>query len=204
MKIFLLVALAALFLFGCSKRQRIGELLDALPSKPKRPASDNFISYTIREGEHYCDQNFPKWIRGTEMAFAVRFNTSAVYTLPPGEQDDINKLWGFSEGSSNHYNSARFGWRWKDGQLQLLPYIYIAGELWRPAEWELPVLATAPFGENVLCSIRVAYDKYIFTVNGQSWSFPRGLRTSGYAGYQQYPYFGGDYPAPHLVTILIK
>lgn len=203
MKILILVALVALFLLGCAKKKAIADLLDPLPSKARRPDGDGFTPYTIRKGEFYCDQNFPDRVKGTEMAFTVRFDASCIYTLPEADQADINKLWGFSEGSSNHYNSARFGWRWYGGELQLVPYVYIAGELYRPPSWELPYYVI-PVGADVVCSIKVAYDHYLFSVDGSHFRLPRGPRTSGFVGYQLYPYFGGNHPAPHKVTIFIK
>jgi hypothetical protein len=45
----------------------------------------------------------------------------------PENQYDINKLWGFSEGINNQYNSARIGWSWNNDALRLYGYVYAKG-----------------------------------------------------------------------------
>jgi hypothetical protein len=65
-------------------------------------------------------------------------------------------------------------------------------------------ITSVSIGTDVICSIKLAGNTYLFTVNGVSISMPRGLTTTQASGYQQYPYFGGDETAPHLITILIK
>src|SRR5690606_41284654 len=54
-------------------------------------------------------------------------DSSCVYKNPhPENQDDINKLYGFSDCTSLHHaNSARFGWNWKDGALRIHAYCYV-------------------------------------------------------------------------------
>ena len=133
------------------------------------------------------------------MKFMVKFDNSAIYqTVDPANQYDINKLWGFSEGINNQYNSARIGWSWNNDALRLYGYVYANGAR------HYQEITSVTIGSEITCSIKVSGNTYVFTVNGVSINLPRGLSTSQANGYQQYPYFGGDEVAPHRITILIK
>ena len=70
-------------------------------------------NYTIKQGQHYCEQNYFKPVDLEELKFSVVFDSSAVYTsVDPVNQYDINKLYGFSDNGADHHQfSARFGWR---------------------------------------------------------------------------------------------
>lgn len=161
--------------------------------------TSQYLTYTIKQGAHFCDQDTIKSVTTSGMEFTVKFNNTAIYrTLDPENQYDINKLWGFSEGINNHYNSARIGWSWNNDSLRLYGYAYANGILYYQE------VTPVTIGKEVTCSIKLAGDTYRFTVNGVSISLPRGPSASQASGYQQYPYFGGDEVAPHLITILIK
>jgi hypothetical protein len=197
--------LAGIFFMSCTKEINCHdnnnktvseEEATAKAGTPKPPSYSNF---TIRQGQHYCDQNSLKSVRTSEMKFMVKFDNSAIYqTVIPENQYDINKLWGFSEGINNQYNSARIGWSWNNDALRLYGYVYANGV--RHYQEITPVA----IGSDITCSIKLAGSTYLFTVNGVSVSLPRGPSTAQASGYQQYPYFGGDETAPHLITIMIK
>src|SRR5690348_438301 len=105
-----MIVILATFLFtGCNKMAET--LVDkATPGS----SSGQFIKYTIRKGNQYCDGNNFKEIELNEMKFIVKFDSSAIYQTQLAEnQYDINKLYGFSDNNSDHHQySARFGWRW--------------------------------------------------------------------------------------------
>jgi len=82
--------------------------------------------------------------------------------------------------------------------LRLYGYVYVRGEL------TYQEITFVTIGADISCSIKLAADTYLFTVNGVAVSLPRGTSGSQVSGYQQYPYFGGNESAPHLITILIK
>lgn len=209
--------LAGVFLFtGCTKEidqhgdnktgleqtsvnnKKVTEENGSAKAGPPKPVTQ-YSTFTIRQGQHYCDQNSFKSIRTSEMKFMAKFDNSAIYqSVIPENQYDINKLWGFSEGINNATNSARIGWSWNDGALRLYAYVY-ANSI-RYSQEITPVT----IGAEITCSIKVVGSTYLFTVNGISVSLPRGLSTSQASGYQQYPYFGGNEVAPHLITIQIK
>lgn len=194
MKAPILLVVAALVLASCSK------MAEAIVDKATTTPTGQFIKYTIEKGNQYCNSNAFKVIETTEMKFAVKFDSTAIYeTASPENQYDINKLYGFSDNNSDHHQySARFGWRWSDKALRLFAYVYNAGNVVSKE------LTTIGIGEEINCSIKVAGTQYLFTVNGVTSELPRLAITEKAKGYQLYPYFGGDEVAPHQIAILIK
>ena len=180
-----------------------------LETSLRRPtASTSFIKYTIQQGAHSCDQSTLKSVSGTSMNFVAKFDSTAIYAAVITDYNhayDVNKLYGFSEGFNNQYNSARIGWRWLDGNLQLFAYVYAKGILLRdPISYDPPFIKSVEIGQEINCSIAISGGTYIFTVDGVTVTTPRGTTSGKYSGYQQYPYFGGTLTAPHLINIYIK
>lgn len=185
-----------IFFIGCTKNF---DQIDGAGVKGIETQPDQYSTFTIQKGAHYCDQNPVKSIATSEMKFMVKFDSSSIYqTELPENQYAVNKLWGFSEGTDNHYNSARIGWSWTDNALRLYGYAYVSGEL------HYQEITSVTIGTEISCNIKLAAETYLFTVNGVTLSLPRGTSSSHASGYQQYPYFGGNETAPHLITILIK
>jgi hypothetical protein len=180
----------------------------ASETSARRATTSTFTKYTIQEGAHYCDQNVLKSVSGTSMNFVAKFDSTAIYPAVITDYNhayDVNKLYGFSEGANNQYNSARIGWRWLDGQLQLFAYVYVKGTLLRdPISYDPPFIKSVQIGSEVNCSIVISGGTYIFTVDGVVVQTARGTTSGKYSGYQQYPYFGGTLTAPHLINIYIK
>ncbi|HEY5969547.1 MAG TPA: hypothetical protein VIU35_16315 [Chitinophagaceae bacterium] len=196
--------LVGLFYIGCTKEINCHDNSKSVTeeeatAKGGAPKPTSYTNFTIRQGQHYCDQNSLKSVRTSEMKFMAKFDNSAMYqTVIPENQYDINKLWGFSEGINNQYNSARIGWSWNNNALRLYGYVYAKGVR------HMQEITSVSIGADITCSIKLAVNTYLFTVNGISISMPRGLSTTQANGYQQYPYFGGNETAPHLITIMIK
>jgi len=183
---------------NCHDNRKSGVKEEAT-AKGSAPKSTTYTRFTIRKGQHYCDQNSLKSVKTAEMKFMVKFDNSAIYqTAIPENQYDINKLWGFTEGINNQYNSARIGWSWNQDALRLYGYVHANGVR------HYQEITTVAVGTDITCSIKLAGKTYLFTVNGVSIRLPRGLSTEQASGFQQYPYFGGDETAPHLITIMIK
>jgi hypothetical protein len=188
-----LFLVCALVFSGCQKD---------LPSSSKtvEVKSKEFVDYTIRKGDQYCDKNSFKGIETSEMKFVVKFDSTAIYqTNDPQNQYDINKLYGFSDNNAAHHLfSARVGWRWSDNALRLFGYVYNNGLV------DSKELCPVPIGSDVNCSIKTTRGSYIFTVDHKVDSLPRLSTTPVAKGYQLYPYFGGDETAPHEILIKIK
>jgi hypothetical protein len=159
----------------------------------------SFKVYRIPRGEHYCNESTFSNLSVSEVQFTVQFDSSAIYTTTdPLNQYDINKLWGFTEGTNNHLNSARIGWSFNENRLRLYGYAYADG-VRNSVE-----IAAIDINQPINCSIKVSDGLYLFTVNGIDKSLPRAVVGKFAVGFRQYPYFGGDEPAPHDVTIRIK
>ncbi|MCC9168312.1 hypothetical protein [Pontibacter harenae] len=161
--------------------------------------TDSSIVYTIKKGTHYSSHNNLKQVNTSFMQFEVTFDSSAVYTTTdPLNQGDLNKLYGFADCSSLHQmNSARFGWRWFENRLELHAYTYNNSS--RRSEFITSVEIEKPY----TYEIEVKDKEYVFRLDNQEVTLPRHCSGTA-AGYQLYPYFGGDEVAPHDITIRIK
>ncbi len=159
-----------------------------------------FRVYKIKEGKHSSSHVVCSF-SGDEMSFEAMFNETVVYeNLDPVNQEDINKLFGFSDCSSHHQNnSARFGWRWFNNEIQIFAYCYAENErAWRQ-------VGVVEMNESNNYRIVAEEQEYIFWLNEDSVQMKRG-KCDGNGGlkYKLYPYFGGDETAPHEVQIMIK
>jgi hypothetical protein len=184
-------------LIGCTKTLDTPGNKEVIKEVDTKPGQ--YSNFTIQQGAHHCDENPIKAITTSEMKFMVKFDSSAIYqTVLPENQYAINKLWGFSEGIDNHFHSARIGWSWTSDALRLYGYVYVNGE------FHYQEITSVMIGEEITCSIKPLENTYLFTVNSVFVSLPRGLSAAQVSGYQQYPYFGGNEVAPHLIRIQIK
>ena len=200
--------LVAAFVIGCAL-QSCQLLPDVLPVHPtdKEVLTPEIVNgpvkaltvYNIPQGAHYADGNPFKRVQTNTLRFAATFDSTAIYsTLDPANQGDINKLYGLSDcGSDHHTNSARFGWRWFEGKLELHAYVY-QNKVRRSV-----YVTDVALGEATVCEIKLEEGQYVFTAGGKAVSLPRGCDGAG-EGYQLYPYFGGDEAAPHPITIAIQ
>ncbi|MDB5272209.1 MAG: hypothetical protein JWO58_576 [Chitinophagaceae bacterium] len=189
------LSLGGIFLFGlhsgCSKKS------------DNTPAPDNSFNgkeYVIAQGAHESNDPFVLKTKNI-LVFKAKFDSSAIYTSVDSlNQTDTNKLYGLSDCNSYHEtNSARFGWRWVNGHLQIMAYCYINGV--RP---EPVVVDTVALNTVNSYSIAFQSDRYVFTVNDTSKvEVPKNCNYNGLR-YQLYPYFGGDEAAPHEVRIWIQ
>ena len=187
------LSLILLCFFSCTKSG-----VDVQPTLLNRETG--FTKYTIAQGQQFCNDNVFVAASYSELKFIAKFDSSAIYsTKDPGNQDDINKLYGFADNNTTHHKfSARFGWRWSNNALRLFGYIYNDG--FRDTK-ELGIVA---IGKENDCAIKVTSTAYQFNLNGKIYSLPRKSSTVKAAGYKLYPYFGGDEVAPHTINIFIK
>ncbi|MDB5247644.1 MAG: hypothetical protein JWQ40_2038 [Segetibacter sp.] len=200
MKKLIILSLIVLSLTSCEKK--IDALINRIVTKKHTAeiTSTEFVKYTIKQGEQFCDKSVHIPAAYDELSFIVKFDSSAIYqTLKSDNQQDINKLLGFSDNNKAHHEfSARFGWRWSKNALRLFAYNYNNSVV---SSKELGIVV---IGAQNNCSIKVDNDKYIFTLNGKTQTMPRASTTLKAEGYKLYPYFGGDEFAPHTIGIWIK
>lgn len=158
-----------------------------------------FDRYTINKGKHYATYK-AEMLQADFMTFQATFDESAEYVSSSEEnQHDINKLFGFADCNAHHHdNSARFGWRWLNGQIDILAYCYVDGE--RVVE---EIGQTMPNTTNNY-EIRLTDAHYIFTLDDKTIEIDRSKPCDIGAYYLLYPYFGGDDTAPHDISIYIR
>jgi hypothetical protein len=159
-----------------------------------------FTTWFIPAGQNYATgTTYPPFTR-RELKFIAVLDSSCIYTtVNPANQADINKLYGFSDNGTHHQtNSARFGWNWENGVMHLHAYCYVSGVRTHKE------LGTVSLNLPVECGIEVQPGRYIFTLNGQKDTIARTSTDTVADGYMLQPYFGGDEPAPHDITIKIK
>jgi len=174
-------------------------ILLGLFSSCKKEYANGFIKYTIKKGHHRSTSEMD-FLRTGNLVFKCKFDESAVYTsIDPVNQYDINKLYGFSECSDHHQkNSARFGWRWLNGKLEILAYVYNDGN------FSSQKIGDVEIGEVYDYSIIILEEQYAFRLNNTQIYMPRTNDCNVGLYYKLYPYFGGDEKAPHDIRIYIK
>lgn len=167
---------------------------------PAPPPAFNGKKYVIAAGAHETTDPIV-FKTTTELKFKAKFDSSAIYTsIDPANQYDTNKLLGLSDCNTLHQtNSARFGWRWVNNQLEIMAYCYI--DAVRPEPVRVAVVDL-----NTVNTYSIAFesDRYLFTVNDTNKV--EVSKNCNYNGlrYKLYPYFGGDEVAPHEVRIWIE
>lgn len=193
----ILSVLAAFLVLSSCKKSLVENVKDRFGNNKN---TSQFVDHLIAQGTHNSDKNAYRPVTTSEMKFVVQFDNSAIYqTAAADNQGDINKLYGFSDNDQDHHtNSARFGWRWYNNQLQLFAYVYNNGVQ------SDKLIGAFPLNQEISCSIRVAGSSYVFTANGTQATMPRAATTAQAVGYQLYPYFGGDETAPQQIRIQIK
>lgn len=161
---------------------------------------DPYTTFIIPAGEHSAGVDI-QLLQVDELKFQAVFDESAIYTSQLAEnQWDINKLMGFSDCNSHHHeNSARFGWRWLDDQLEIMAYCYVNGERISEKIGELPLNTPGKF------SLKLKADSYSFSFDSYPIvEIPRQNTCDKGAYYMLWPYFGGDETAPHEIRIRIQ
>ncbi|MFN3403645.1 MAG: hypothetical protein ACK40G_06070 [Cytophagaceae bacterium] len=166
--------------------------------KTEEPATNSDI-YIIKSGSHSANGKGVD-VSGKVLSFLVTFDSSAVYkTSIPENQEDINKLFGFSDCDSHHHtNSARFGWRWFNSSLQIFAYCYNQGQ--RVDNF----ITSVELNKKYLYKISLTDSEYKFELDNKSIAVPRACSGPGVNKYFLLPYFGGDEKAPHNIIIKME
>ncbi len=159
----------------------------------------NYRAYVIKKGSNYCSPNPFRLTTKSTLRFNAIFDSSCIYkNLDSINQQDINKLYGFSDCGSQHLvNSARIGWRWYNNELQLFAFVHNDGDILPETS-----MGTAPIGSIINCRISCKAGIYEFEVNGLIKTLPRHC-SGTYTRYMLNPYFGGDEPSPQYIKIFI-
>jgi hypothetical protein len=158
--------------------------------------SDGYAIFTIKKGNHKSSSTL-EFTNKREFDFKVQFDESAKYDLnDPENQWDVNKLIGISDGGLHQKNSARFGWRWVNNNLEILAYTHYNGNFYFEKITDIEI------GKEYDC-ILILDDKYTFICDGKIVTMPRWMDFKT-KNYYLWPYFGGDLEAPHDIKIKVK
>ena len=180
---FILALALGTVLAGCNKKDGSGWTL-----------------FKIGKGDH-SSSSMLEWTKKDAISFSVVFDSTAIYEcVDPVNQHDVNKLFGVSDGGLHIRNSARFGWRWLGGKLEILAFTHLNGQ------FHFEKIRDIEIGKEYQCEILLG-KTYVFTCAGggeigqvemDRWEPAKGSR------YYLWPYFGGDETAPHDIFVKIK
>lgn len=165
------------------------------------PAPEDFYEiFKIKEGDHYCDTRHPESLQSNRLSFKAKFDESARYLFKEtGFQDSKNKLMGFSDCNSYHHeNSARFAWQWYNDRIEIFAYCYVEGV--RVEKF----LGATSFNETASYALEITTDHYVFYFKGVREEIERKAPCERGVYMILWPYFGGQLPAPHDITIQIS
>lgn len=166
-----------------------------------------FETFSIKKGDHGSGLNYEE-LYHEYLVYDVIFDESAIYsTVDPNNQADVNKLFGFSDCNSNHVeNSARFGWRWYQDELQILGFVHFEGDI------QILELGAVELNKAYRYEVYLDDDEYLFRIDGVTDSFTNGIARMNRSAkvcevgyyYRLWPYFGGDETAPQDINIFMR
>lgn len=189
---FLIILFSVFISISLSSCEKLEEVL------PEKPSESTSTTYLIKKGQHSSTNKYVP-LEVSKLVFTAIFDSSAIYkTGIQSNQADINKLYGISDcGTHHHQNSARFGWRWFDDQLEIHAYSYKDGQ--RKYEF----ITSVALNKEYTYTMELKEDAYLFKINGKTISSERSCSGKS-SGYKLFPYFGGDEKAPHDIKVVIK
>ena len=158
----------------------------------------DYTTFTIKEGRHRSTYAL-RYSKDTVFSWNIMFDSSAIYKCVDSvNQYDVNKLIGWSDCGDNHMdNSIRFGWRWLNDSLEIHWFKHEHGE------FSFDLIKRVSICEEHYYELTISTWDYKLSVDGTYVHVPKNCPDE-YRRYQLYPYFGGDEPAPHDITIKIK
>ena len=160
------------------------------------------MKFLIKSGNHYSNQIFYKILNFINnkrfLSYLVRFDETCSYKLSDEDQEDINKLFGYSLGINHHKDSARFGWFYQDGTIHLHAYVYDNGVR------KSKLIKNLDLNTEYILTLVDEVENWLFSVD-DSWSVIAETRISKSSnfkiGYKLWPYFGGNNTAPHDIVV---
>jgi hypothetical protein len=155
-------------------------------------------TYIILRGEHYSTHPFKLYTGKTSLPVVVNFDESCRYDLGTIDQLDVNKLAGVSFGN-HETNSIRIGWAYNltTQKMDLFAYCY------QNTARIINAIGSCNLSEEVSIKLELNFKAHSFKISlagAASQEFAYNY-PSLKVGYYLFPYFGGNIPAPHDMTI---
>lgn len=158
---------------------------------------DGFFLFKIKKGNHRSTNRI-HFTKKNNLNFSFILTESCIYKLENKEnQYDVNKLFGMSDGGNHMDNSARLGWRYLDGKLEILGYTHYN------KQFDFEKICDVEPNVEYNCQISFLEGKYRFIVGSNTLEMGRFMDKNK-RNYILYPYFGGDEVSPHDMVIKIK
>ena len=154
-----------------------------------------WIKMTVPAGQHETADK-PRWSYKRHQEFKLRFNHTVITDTVINQ---INKVFGMSDGILHQQHSARVGYRWLGEYIGLYGYYRISGEM----HWNTDPLYKAQPNEVMTGSLTIGDFKYKACINGNCFEMDRARTGFTMLSYNLYHYFGGRTPAPHDTNVYI-
>jgi hypothetical protein len=157
-----------------------------------KKTDDGWRIIQIKAGDHYSSTWHPEVVPA-KYGFYFILDVSCIYDETNINQ--WNKIAGWSE-AENLQHSVRLAWMCSRGKILVGYFIHSYGHVYSG------VLDTIQ--PNKVYYGRVAFEDngYTAEANGHVYRFPEAHRPV--VCWKNYPYFGGDVPAPHTMEIRLK
>ena len=161
--------------------------------------------YTIKQGNHYANGlNFKLHSNLHQLNFKARLSWNCLYQLGDTDDFDINKVYGVTWGLTNDNNSFRIGWNCEanNDMIQYFAYMHVEGVM--DSEY---LFSERP---DTIVNLHVEFDRdndsiIIYRLDLMSvYSVNYPFENVSSMGYYNFPYFGGNKVAPHLMNIGIE
>jgi hypothetical protein len=165
------------------------------------------IMAIIFKGCNYSIPMYPYIVKTDALNKTFTFTDSCRYDLQNKNQNDWNKLTGFTLGlgvNEIHQNSVRVAWRYNKAEdvIELTWYCYKEGF----RSYDEKPFYKAKIGEpvNVHISKHLLHsDMFIVIINDMAIIVPVQFNIPKY-GWLCFPFFGGDETTPHTMTIKVN
>ena len=162
-------------------------------------------TFLIKKGHHRVSGFNFKFNTNDSFLKTVIFTESCKYVTSEENKNDINRLYGFSNGDHTE-NSACIGWRWNSEKelVDLTCLMVVDQELLCSEDYALD-LVSIPINSEVKVSIELVDNHYILrATHNEITAIKKFEAESELPGYYLYPRFGGEMVAPNSIQIIFK
>jgi hypothetical protein len=158
------------------------------------------MQYKIQKNQHYS-RLFPRITNIKDFRFEFYLDKNCLYHLGTPDDQDVNKLFGFSIGLTKHHkDSIRLGWNCEknNGTISIFAYWYDQGKR------HIQLLKDIKPNTKHTCNIEILPYGCLITLDGIQYPIDYLTKLKWpYLGFLLRPYFGGNIAAPKDMLIYI-